>query len=333
MGPAELIQATAIARQYYLEGMAKTEIADAHGLSRYKVARILDDCVAEGIVRIEISGLVDTELSERLRTAYGLRHALVVSGPFGDTNTLRQALGRAAADLLVEVITEDDVLGVAWGRTLDAMAQQVHGLPPCQIVQLTGIAGSVRASSVDLIRQLSSVSRGQHFPIYAPLIVSDAETAAALRRQPGIQAAVSRWKSITVAAVAVGSWDAEGSQLYPALVEKDRREVAGLDVVSEMCSILFDADGAPLDSALTPRSMAIAYAELARIPEVIAIAGGTAKTRAVRSVLRGRAVTSVVTDSEVAAQLLAEDPPTKQPGRIRRRARPSAAGDVVPDGR
>ncbi|MDT7673209.1 MAG: hypothetical protein QOD82_1111, partial [Pseudonocardiales bacterium] len=33
MGPAELIQATAVARQYYLQGMAKTEIADAHGIS------------------------------------------------------------------------------------------------------------------------------------------------------------------------------------------------------------------------------------------------------------------------------------------------------------
>lgn len=310
MGPAELIQATAIARQYYLEGMAKTEIADAHGLSRYKVSRILDACLARGIVRIEIGspGFVDTELSERLRRAYELRRALVVSGPFGDTGAQRAALGRAAADLLVEIITEEDVLGVAWGRTLDAMAQQVHDLPNCEIVQLTGIAGAVRASSVELMRQLTSVSGGLHFPVYAPLVVSDPGTATALRRQPGIQAAVSRWKSITVAMVAVGSWDAEGSQLYSTLAESDRRALAGLKVASEMCSILFDADGRPLESPHTERTIAIPFRDLERIPEVVAVAGGTSKTEAIGSLLRGRVVTSLVTDSAVATRLLTVEP-------------------------
>jgi DNA-binding transcriptional regulator LsrR (DeoR family) len=310
VGPAELIQATAIARAYYLEGMAKTDIAVSHGLSRYKVARILDACLAEGIVRIEIAspGLVDTELSEGLRRAYGLRHAIVVTEASADIGSLRAALGRAAAGLLTEMITEEDVLGVAWGRSLDAMARQVDELPPCQIVQLTGIAGAVRASSVDLIRQLSAVSHGLHFPVYAPLVVSDAATASALRRQPGIEAAVSRWKSVSVAMVAVGSWDEEGSQLYPVLTDADRQALTGLGVVSEMCSILFDDDGRPLSSLLSERSIAIPYADLVRIPEVIAVAGGVAKTDAIGSVLRGRAVTAVVTDADVARRLLAREP-------------------------
>jgi DNA-binding transcriptional regulator LsrR (DeoR family) len=113
-----------------------------------------------------------------------------------------------------------------------------------------------------------------------------------------------------VAAVAVGSWDPEGSQVYGVLTDKDRAELDGLDVVSEICSIPFDADGRPVDTALTQRTMAIPYTDLERIPEVIAVAGGEAKTEALRAVLRGRAVTSVVTDSAVAATLLAQEPPT-----------------------
>lgn len=119
-----------------------------HGVSRYKVARILDACLARGIIRIEINAraAVDTERSERLRRHFKLKYALVMSGPFADTPALREALGRAAADPLAETLTEDDLLGVAWGRTLDAMAWQVQGLPPCRIVQMTGIAGAVEAS-------------------------------------------------------------------------------------------------------------------------------------------------------------------------------------------
>jgi DNA-binding transcriptional regulator LsrR (DeoR family) len=61
--------------------------------------------------------------------------------------------------------------------------------------------------------------------------------------------------------------------------------------------------------------MAILYPDLERIPQVIAVAGGEPKTEALRAVLRGRAVTSVVTDSAVAANLLAQEPPTHQPRR------------------
>ncbi|MDI3418647.1 sugar-binding transcriptional regulator [Streptomyces luteolus] len=317
MGPAELVQATAIARQYYVEGMTKVEIADFHGLSRYKVARILEACRTEGIVRVEINGgaAMDTELSERLRTHFRLKHALVASGPFDDVPALRAALGRAAADLLTEIVTEDDVLGVAWGRTLDAMAQRVNGLPPCRIVQMTGIAGAIHASSVDLVRRLTSVSGGPHHPIYAPLVASDPEALRVMQRQQGIQAAVSRWRTITVAAVAVGAWDPTGSQVHRVLTESERAELDSLDTVCEICSIPLDADGRPVRSTLTERTMAIPYADLVRIPEVIAVAGGEAKTDAVRAALRGGVITSLVTDSAVAAKLLAEEPATEEPRR------------------
>src|SRR5580692_8548706 len=64
--------------------------------------------LAGGIVRIEIPtpGFVDTELSERLRRAYGLRHAIVVTEASADIGSLRAALGRASAGLLTEMITE-----------------------------------------------------------------------------------------------------------------------------------------------------------------------------------------------------------------------------------
>jgi hypothetical protein len=40
--PAQLILLASVARRYYLEGRSKVEIADELGLSRFKVARLLD---------------------------------------------------------------------------------------------------------------------------------------------------------------------------------------------------------------------------------------------------------------------------------------------------
>ena len=41
-GPAELVIAASVARRYYMDGLSKTEIADEYGLSRFKIARLLE---------------------------------------------------------------------------------------------------------------------------------------------------------------------------------------------------------------------------------------------------------------------------------------------------
>ena len=45
MGPDELFQRAVIARRYYLEGRTRVEIAEEFGLSRFKVARMLEEAL------------------------------------------------------------------------------------------------------------------------------------------------------------------------------------------------------------------------------------------------------------------------------------------------
>src|SRR6266536_5132830 len=110
LGPAELVRAASIARRYFLDGRSKSEIADEFGVSRFKVARILDDARAEGIVRIEIrlpAGL-DASLAQALHDAFGLRHAIVVDTLVEPEAQMRRQLAHAAAALLKEIVTVDD---------------------------------------------------------------------------------------------------------------------------------------------------------------------------------------------------------------------------------
>jgi DNA-binding transcriptional regulator LsrR (DeoR family) len=307
VGPAELVQAITVAREYYLANKTKVEIATELGISRYKVARILDACLTEGIVRIEISApdAVDAELSQAVQKRFALHHALVVKNHHEDTPAVRRAVGTAAAGLLSEIVTEDDVLGVAWGRTLDAMAAELTTLTPCATVQMTGVTGAVNANSINLMRRLAEVSGSAVYPMYAPLVVSDVATADALHRQPAIVAATSRFAQITKAAVAVGSWDPEGSQLYPALSPKDHAGLSGVPVAAEVCAILLDSSGKPVDTDINQRTIAIRAEQLRRIKEVIAVAGGESKAAAILAVLNGGLATSLVTDDTAARQLLA----------------------------
>src|ERR687896_483258 len=94
-------------------GPAALELAAELGLSRFKVARMLERARATGLVRIELEspGEIDLDLSVRLRAAHGLRHCVVIDAPEDDDVLLRSALGRAAAELLTEIVEPGDVLG------------------------------------------------------------------------------------------------------------------------------------------------------------------------------------------------------------------------------
>ena len=116
--PARKVLTASVARRYYLDGKSKVEIADELGMSRFQIARLLDSARATGLVRIEIADEgagYDLELSGRLQDALQLRHAVVIDSPDDDEVSVRQHLGEAAADLLTEIVTTGDVLGLARG--------------------------------------------------------------------------------------------------------------------------------------------------------------------------------------------------------------------------
>ncbi|NED79143.1 transcriptional regulator, partial [Streptomyces sp. SID11233] len=112
--------AAAMARRFYLEGKSKIQIAEEFGVSRFKVARVLETALDRDLVRIEIRvpAELDAERSDALRARYGLRHAVVVESPAeADDSPDPENLGEVAADLLGELVHEGDVLGLAWGRS------------------------------------------------------------------------------------------------------------------------------------------------------------------------------------------------------------------------
>lgn len=313
MGPAELVQAAAMARRFYLEGKSKIQIAEEFGVSRFKVARVLETALERDLVRIEIRvpAELDAERSDRLRARYGLRHAVVVESPSAAAESADESpdpenLGEVAADLLGELVTEGDVLGLAWGRSTIHMAAALDRLPPCTVVQLTGVydAGTAERGSVEAVRRAAQVSGGEAHPIYAPMLLPDPATAAALRNQTGIARAFEYFDKVTVAAVSIGSWEPGISTVHDMLSDEERAHYASLGVAAEMSAHLFDAEGRRVGRDLGERCITVEADRLRRIPEVVAIAGGRRKASAIDAVLRSGLVTSLVTDTAAADYLL-----------------------------
>jgi DNA-binding transcriptional regulator LsrR (DeoR family) len=307
-GPAQVVLTASIARRYYIDGRSKIDIADEFGLSRFKVARLLESALDSGLVRIEIrsAGGIDVDLSARLQERFGLQHSVVVDTPEDDAESLREHLGRAAAQLLAEILTPADVLGLAWARAVSAMARELPPLPGTPVVQLSGALSLPGGpdTSVDLVRDVAGRSGGAAHVFYAPLTVADATTARALRRQPEVARAFAQLPYVTKAVGGVGLWEAGQSTLYDTSSDEDRRVMRELGVCADISGVFLSAEGEPVPTDLAERMIAISAEEMRTIPEVIVIPYGIRKAPAVRAALRSGLVGGMVTHATLAQAVL-----------------------------
>lgn len=309
LGPAELVQLTTVARRFHLDGRSKIQIGEELGLSRFKVARLLERAHSEGLVTIQIGrpAEIDTDLSEAVRLQLGYEHVVVADVDDEDPAVLRHQISRLAADHLAEVVEPGDVVGIAWGRSLLDLAAQLTELPPCSAVQLCGALArsDVDASSVDVTRRVAEASGGSAVTFYAPLLVPDAGAASALRRDALVARALSHYRRLSVAVISVGAWDTGLSTVYDALGERERRSLARAGAAAETCGVVFDRAGAPLEPGLRSRVIGVSPADLRRARSVVTLAYDARKTDAVRAVKAGGIGTSLVTHTALAHRLLA----------------------------
>jgi DNA-binding transcriptional regulator LsrR (DeoR family) len=306
-GPAQLMLMSRVARGYYLDGRSKSDIAAELNISRFRVARLLEASRRSGLVRIVIEheGSIDTDLSMRLQSTFGLAHAVVIDIPDDDEVALRGHLGEAAAELLQELVTADDVLGLAWGRSLSAIGTALTDFAPCPVVQLTGALSRPDASDVlELVRRVARVGGGTAHVYYAPLVVADAATARALRRQPDVVHAAAMLPAVTVAVVGIGAWAKGLSTVFDAVEPETRERVRRAGVIGEISGVLIDRDGGEVISPLSKRIIGVTGQQLAAMKVVLGIAYGEGKLDAVRSALTGGLVTSLVTHSALARRLV-----------------------------
>src|SRR5690242_474132 len=267
--PSEVVLAARVARQFYLEGVSKVDIADRLGISRFRVARLLDSARDAGMVRIEIGlpgGNLDAGLSAELCSAFGLRHAFVFNFPDDDEQALRHRLGEAAGQALMDLITPGDVL--------------------------------------DVVRSVARVGGGPAHVFYAPMILDDEQTASAIRRQGDIADAFALLPSVTIAVVAIGAWAAGLSTIYDAVTPEERDTLAALGVRAELAGVFVGADGRPVATPLDRRMIVTPSPALERIPFVLSVAYGVAKSPAVCAAIRGRLVHGLVTHASLARAML-----------------------------
>lgn len=307
--PADPAQVLRIARGYFLDDVSKVDLARRENLSRWQVARLLEEARRLGLVRISVGDPadVDDELARAVTDALALRRTIVVgrSQRLGLEPSL-DTIGAALADFLSNTVQEGESIGFTWSRAIEAMAAHLVDLPPCDVVQLAGaitLTGD-RLGSVEVIRQVARTSHGTAFPIYAPIVVDSDSTRRSLEAQPEIAACLARTAALDLAVVSVGTWSADGSALHELLPPTLVRELHDAGAVGEISGRVFGADGRLVSTALDRRVIGITAAVLRRVPHIVATSYGPHRARATIAAARAGYVHTLIIDEPLARAIL-----------------------------
>ena len=301
-----------IARRHYIDDESMVSIGQRLGISRFKVARMLQEARESGLVTITLhsGGEEDEALSDRLAKHLALPRASAVEA-FGSTEDIRRIVGVRAGQILGGTLQNGETLGLAWGRTLTHMIESLERLPNVQILQLNGAVGSnLSQSPIELVRRAALIGGNNAKAIMAPLYINSIEAARAMRNQPDIKEVLELFDTVTTAVVAVGSFAAArdggiNSQFLPLLPDGVQQQLLDSGAIAEACGIPFRPDGSVADRGLLEHILAITPEQLGRIPRVIGVASDPTKASAIHALCHAGMITELVVDADLAEALLA----------------------------
>lgn len=301
-----------IARMYYMDELNQRDIADRLHISMASVSRALSRAKEQGIVEIRIHSDEHAHgaVERRIEAAYGLAECIVVPSSSRRSQVFTE-LARALDELLDRILTAGDWLGVSWGETLKAVADNLPGSSTLgvDVVPTIGAMGEVETGIYPNAIAASFAYKlgGANYLVNTPAIVDTAETSRSIRADGNFVRVDRTWDRVDTVLLGVSGLDEEDSVgKYSILSSDERSALREAGAVAAMNFIFFDAHGALVETELDERIIKMDEARIRRARNTIVIADGARKAPALEAALASGCVSVLLTDAD-AAHAIAPD--------------------------
>ena len=299
------------ANLYYDHQFSQQQIAQKLGVSRPGVSRLLQKAREQGIVKIEIINPDQhgTALELQLKETFGLKSAIVVPNDDEDDLTIKSRLATATIKFLEQILSDDTILGVSWGTTLQAfpLAMSRKKYRNMSVVQLNG--GISRAEydthAAEVIQRMGQHLSAIPFLLPLPAVVDQPELKQTIISDRNIARTLALANDAEIALYTIGLFNHQS-----ALVKADYFEPTEVDqllqdgATADICSRIISDDGSISSTELDSRTIGISLKALQEKPWSVAIAGGMEKYHAINAALKGKHFNVLITDDLVAKELL-----------------------------
>ncbi len=310
---------------YYQDRLTQGQIADAMGVSRATVNAYLSEARDRGIVNISLepARLASLTVADELKRHFGLETCLVV--PSQETQPLIDRLGRAGALALQNLLKSGDTLGVVWGRTVMAVAENLR-IPPLQDMTVVQATGSMQATfpyTPDLVTSaFATALSAKSVNISAPAIVGSPELARALMGESLIADELAAFSQINRIIFGISSLRPNSTIHASGFFEQvSLQHYLARGAAAVLAGRFIDERGAPVDGPLEARTIGITLDLLTSIKTRIAVAGGFDKVPALLALLRGGYASVLITDAATGRGILNAEGVTTVRPRAETRAR------------
>ncbi len=316
------------ARLHYEDGLTQAEVADALGLTRVKVNRLLQTARQLGVVQFLVVPRMEhaylKNIEDDLKAAYGLQDLLLVPGraemldgslPTNSREAIVETLARAAAQYLDRRLTNEDILCINWGRVMRSVVDHLRPsrpLPGLRVLPMLGIL-NVRADDFEanlLASEIANAYGGNYAYLVAPAIVRNPADKAVVRGLPLVRETLALLARSTVAITTIAPAD----PINATMVQRgwlERGEIEELVVrgaIGEICSWWFDASGCEVqDERCYPIGLGLKGLKemVATGRRVVAVVGADqSRIAPVHAALVGGLVNVLITDHVTARVLL-----------------------------
>ena len=309
--------ATRIARLYHEQRLTQPDIAKQLCISQTRVSRMLKFAEANGIVRttVHVPAGIFSDLEDELQRKYGIAEFIVVDAGHPSDDSVMPALASTAAAYFEMAIPSSEIVGISsWSETLlaavDVMRPLAKGVTT-HIVQAFGGVGRANSQTyaTRLTERFARLASARAMFLLVPSVVSSPEVHETLMQDPSCHDVFSYYNHLSILLVGIGSLTP--SRLLRdsgnVITNADIEELQALGAVGDVCLRYFDRHGEFIDHAFNRRVLGISASQIHATPRCVAVAGGLRKLEAIRAALRGKWVTTLITDLEVAQKLLVDE--------------------------
>lgn len=296
---------------HYAGGLSQAEVARKLGLNSLKAHRLINKANRDGLVKVFIDGDVGEciELEAQLSDRYHLTNCLVVPD-LGEADLPLKALGIAGAQIIRQELDNNCLsIGVGHGRTLAACVDNLPVKPTNKthfVSLLGGLTRKFLASPHDVIHRLAERTVAEAYVMPVPFLANSIEDRKVLLGQRGIHEVFELARQTELKLVGIGSTESEASLISTGMIESHEFEIVNsAGGAGEMLGHYFDDGGNAIATELSERTISLSLDAL-KSSRIIAVAGGLFKVRAIKSVLKSRLLSGLVTDERTARALALE---------------------------
>jgi DNA-binding transcriptional regulator LsrR (DeoR family) len=242
-----------------------------------------------------------------------LKAAHVLTQFRGSDDALLERLGQLAARTLEAALEAGMTLGISLGRAVAAtsrafkVSRDIH----CKVLRLQGASKDEIMEGTDLAQVFAAQLGGEYQNIPSPWIMKSREACELILQEPSVRDVIREAERTDSVLVGMGSTDpATSTILGNKLITADElRSISDLGAAGEICGKFYNQAGVPLDVDFNHRSVSIDIGKLRRVATVIGVAAGPSKVNAIQAAIQGKLINVLVTDSEAATLLLAQEEP------------------------